>query len=184
MDNDPRLQELADLIDGKGHGRYGLHDVTQRQHALQAAWQAEREGCSSSLIAAALLHDIGHMVHDLGDNPAAHGVDDRHEELGQVWLQAWFGPEVTEPVRLHVAAKRYLCTVEPDYYGKLSDDSIRSLKLQGGLMSPDEVAAFRANPWHAEAVRLRRFDEEAKDPRAVTPDFDHYLRHVAACSRA
>jgi predicted HD phosphohydrolase len=125
---DPRLQELADLIDGKGHGRYGLHDVTQRQHALQAAWQAEREGCSSALIAAALLHDIGHLVHDLGDNPAEHGVDDKHEELGQVWLQSWFGPEVTEPVRLHVAAKRYLCATETDYFAKLSPDSVLSLK--------------------------------------------------------
>ena len=115
--------------------------------------------------------------------PASAGVDDVHEELGAVWLAERFGPEVSEPVRLHVAAKRYLCTVEPDYSGKLSDDSNTSLKLQGGLMSPDEVAAFRANPWHAEAVRLRRFDEAAKDPRASTPDFDHYLRHVASCQR-
>jgi len=156
---DPRLQELADLIDGKGHGRYGLHDVTQRQHALQAAWRAEREGCSSALIAAALLHDIGHLVHDLGDNPAEHGVDDKHEELGQVWLQSWFGPEVTEPVRLHVAAKRYLCATEADYFAKLSPDSVLSLSLQGGPS----------------------FDEGAKVAGLTTPPVQHFLPHVAAC---
>jgi predicted HD phosphohydrolase len=104
-----------------------------------------------------------------------------HEELGAKWLAERFGPQVSEPVRLHVAAKRYLCTVESDYFGKLSPDSVRSLKLQGGLMSADELEQFRANPYHAEAVRLRRYDEAAKDPRAKTPDFDHYLRHVAAC---
>jgi phosphonate degradation associated HDIG domain protein len=173
---DPRLKELADLIDGKGHGQYGLHDVTQRQHALQAAWQAEREGCSSALIAAALLHDIGHLVHNLGDNPAEHGVDDKHEELGQVWLQAWFGPEVTEPVRLHVAAKRYLCATEADYFAKLSPDSV-----QGGPMSADEVAAFRALPHAEDAVRLRRFDEGAKVTGLATPPVQHFLPHVAAC---
>ena len=99
------------------------------------------------------------------------------------WLAERFGPAVSEPVRLHVAAKRYLCTVESDYFGKLAPDSVRSLELQGGLMSADEIEAFRANPFHAEAVRLRRYDEDAKDPRAQTPDFDHYLRHVAACQR-
>ncbi|MBM3588732.1 MAG: HD domain-containing protein [Alphaproteobacteria bacterium] len=179
--DDPRLQGLADLIDCKGHGCYGLHDVTQRQHALQAAWQAEREGCSSSLIAAALLHDIGHMVHDLGDNPAAHGVDDKHEELGQVWLQNWFGPEVTEPVRLHVAAKRYLCATEADYVAKLSADSVLSLSLQGGPMSADEVATFRALQHAEDAVRLRRFDEGAKVTGLMTPPVRHFLPHVAAC---
>jgi len=162
-------QELLEIYAGRATKRYGLSDINQLQHALQSAACAEADGAPPATVLASLLHDVGHMI---------------HEELGAAWLAERFGPEVSEPVRLHVAAKRYLCTVEPDYYGKLSDDSIRSLKLQGGLMSPDEVAAFRANPWHAEAVRLRRFDEEAKDPRAVTPDFDHYLRHVAACSRA
>ena len=119
------------------------------------------------------------MIHQLGDDPAARGIDDVHEELGAKWLAERFGADVSEPVRLHVAAKRYLCTVETDYFGKLSPNSVRSLELQGGLMSADEVAEFRANPFHAEAVRLRRYDEAAKDPRATTPDFDHFLRHVA-----
>ncbi len=86
------------------------------------------------------------MVHDLGENPAAEGVDDRHEEQGQRWLERWFGPEVTEPVRLHVAAKRFLCATEPDYFGRLAPDSVLSLSLQGGPMSAEEVAAVPRAP--------------------------------------
>ena len=178
---DPRIEELAAIIDGKGHGRYGLADINQRQHALQAALLAEREDAGPALVTAALLHDIGHMVHDLGDNPAEAGVDDRHEELGHDWLVGWFGPEVTEPVRLHVAAKRYLCATDPSYFGKLSRDSVVSLALQGGPMSPAEVAAFGALPEHAAAVRLRRWDEQAKVKGLVTPGFAHFAPMVAAC---
>ena len=182
--SDPLRQELLDIFAGRATRRYGLSEINQLQHALQSAACAEADGAPPATVLASLLHDVGHMIHDLGEDPASAGVDDVHEQLGAAWLAERFGPAVSEPVRLHVAAKRYLCTVEPDYFGKLSDDSVRSLELQGGLMSPDEVAAFRANPWHEEAVRLRRFDEAAKDPRACTPDFDHYLRHVAACPRA
>jgi phosphonate degradation associated HDIG domain protein len=184
MDQDPRLAEIAAIIAGKGQSRYGLSDVNQLRHALQTAWLAERNGGGPALIAAGLLHDIGHMVHDLGENPAENGVDDRHEELGRQWLEPRFGPDVTEPVRLHVAAKRFLCATEPDYVGKLSEDSVLSLSLQGGPMSAEEVAAFVAIPRHADAVRLRRFDEQAKDPGLVTPPLEHFLPYVAACLRA
>jgi phosphonate degradation associated HDIG domain protein len=178
---DPRLGEISAIIAGRGSRRYGLADVNQLQHALQAAWLAERHGGTAALIAAGLLHDIGHMVHDLGENPAEAGVDDRHEELGEAWLAPRFGPDVTEPVRLHVAAKRYLCATEPDYFSKLSADSVLSLSLQGGPMSPAEIAAFRAIPQHEDAVRLRRYDEEAKDPALVTPPLEHFLAYVAEC---
>jgi phosphonate degradation associated HDIG domain protein len=157
--------------------------VTQLQHALQAAWSAEQAGCDAALVTAALLHDIGHLVHDLGENPAEEGIDDRHEELGQAWLTAWFGPEVTEPVRLHVAAKRYLCATEPGYFERLSPDSVLSLSLQGGPMGPEEAAAFRALPQAEAAVRLRRFDEEAKVKDMETPPVAHFLPQVAACLR-
>ena len=180
---DPRIEELAAIVDGKGHGRYGLADINQRQHALQAAWLAERENAGPALVTAALLHDIGHMVHDLGDDPAEAGVDDHHEELGHAWLTGWFGPEVTEPVRLHVAAKRYLCAVDPTYFGKLSRDSVLSLSLQGGPMSPAEIAAFEALPEHRAAVRLRRWDEQAKIKDLATPGFAHFAPAVAACLR-
>ena len=175
---DPRLAELGDIIDGRGHGQYGLSDINQRQHALQAALLAENEGAAPALITAALLHDIGHMVHHLGDNPAEHGIDDKHEEAGHDWLTRWFGPDVTEPVRLHVAAKRYLCAVDPTYFGKLSTDSVLSLSLQGGPMSAAEIAAFEALPFHADAVRLRRWDEAAKVKGLATPGFGHFALYV------
>jgi phosphonate degradation associated HDIG domain protein len=178
---DPRLQEIAAIIAGRGTRRYGLSDVNQLQHALQAAWLAERNGDGDALVAAGLLHDIGHMVHELGENPAESGIDDKHEEYGQAWLAPRFGPEVTEPVRLHVAAKRYLCATEADYFAKLSEDSVLSLSLQGGPMSAEEVAAFRALPHHEDAVRLRRYDEQAKDPALVTPPIEHFLPFVARC---
>jgi phosphonate degradation associated HDIG domain protein len=180
---DPRILELAAIIDGKGHGQYGLSDINQRQHALQAARLAEQEDAGPALVTAALLHDIGHMVHDLGHDPAAAGIDDRHEELGHDWLVRWFGPEVTEPVRLHVAAKRYLCAVDDSYFGKLSRDSVQSLALQGGPMSPAEVAAFEALAEYRAAVRLRRWDEGAKVKDLAVPGFDHFAPYVAACLR-
>ena len=182
--SDSLRQELLEIFVGRATRRYGLSGVNQLQHALQAAALAEADNAPPATVLACLLHDVGHMIHHLGENPAGRGIDDVHEQLGANWLAERFGPEVSEPVRLHVAAKRYLCTVEPDYFGKLALDSVRSLKLQGGLMSADEVAAFRANLLHGEAVRLRRFDEAAKDPRASTPDFDHYLRHVEACRKS
>jgi phosphonate degradation associated HDIG domain protein len=178
------LEELAGLLEGKGARRYGLSAVNQLQHALQAALLAEQSGCEAALITAALLHDIGHMVHGLGENPAEDGIDDRHEELGRAYLAPLFGPEVTEPVRLHVPAKRYLCATEADYFGQLSADSVLSLKLQGGPMSEAEVAAFRARPHSAAAVQLRRFDEGAKVAELETPPVAHFLPYVQACLRA
>jgi phosphonate degradation associated HDIG domain protein len=178
---DPRLERIAGLLTLNADGRYGLSDINQRQHALQAAWLAERFGCPDPLIVASLLHDIGHLVHDLGDSPAESGVDDRHEERGYELLRIWFGPEVTEPVRMHVAAKRYLCATKADYFSKLSKDSVLSLSLQGGPMSPEEVAAFDAAPGSAAAVRLRRFDEQAKVKGLETPSVDHFMAYVARC---
>ena len=174
-------QELLEIFVGRATRRYGLSEINQLQHALQSAALAEADGAPSASVLAALLHDVGHMIHDLGEDPASRGVDDVHEALGADWLAERFGPEVSEPVRLHVTAKRYLCTVEADYFGKLAPDSVRSLKLQGGLMSVDEVEAFRANPHHAEAVRLRRYDEEAKIKDLETPSVAHFMTYVARC---
>jgi len=182
--SDTHLQEIAALLTEKGNGLYGLADVLQVQHALQAAWQAERDGRQPALIAAALLHDIGHLVHDMGHDPASEGIDDRHEQVGYNFLTQWFGPEVTEPVRLHVAAKRYLCAAERDYYARLSTDSVRSLALQGGPMSPAEVAAFLDNPHAQSAIALRRYDEGAKVKGLETPPVAHFMPYVAQCLRA
>ncbi|WP_191083037.1 phosphonate degradation HD-domain oxygenase [Roseococcus microcysteis] len=175
--------DIQRLLEHNANGAYGLSGVNQQQHALQAAWLAEREGQPEALVVAALLHDIGHMVHHLGENPAERGIDDRHEEVGQEFLAAHFGPEVTEPVRLHVAAKRYLCAKEADYFAKLAPDSVRSLELQGGPMSAEEVAAFEALPQYAEAVQLRRYDEQAKVKGLETPPVAHFMPAVRRCLR-
>jgi phosphonate degradation associated HDIG domain protein len=171
---------IEDIYAGRAQRRYGLSSVNQLQHALQSAALAEQNGEPASLIVAALLHDIGHMIHDLVEDPAAEGIDDSHEARGAAWLAAAFGPEVVEPVRLHVPAKRYLCATEADYFGRLSSDSVRSLVLQGGPMSADEVSAFNRLPYAAEAVRLRRIDDLAKDKNAITPPLAHYLEYVDA----
>jgi phosphonate degradation associated HDIG domain protein len=172
---------LASLMADKGQHRYGLHDVTQLQHALQSALFAERSGGRPALIAAALLHDIGHMVHGLGENPAADGLDDQHEMLGHAFLVRYFSADVTEPVRLHVAAKRYLCAIEPDYFALLSPDSVLSLRLQGGPMSPPEIAAFQAEAYAEAAVLLRRCDDAAKVKDLATPDIAHFVPYLAQC---
>jgi phosphonate degradation associated HDIG domain protein len=174
---------LTALLVDKGGRRYGLHEISQRAHALQTALLAEQAGADAALVAAALLHDIGHMVHDLGEDAAEAGVDDRHEVLGHAFLVRYFGPAVTEPVRLHVAAKRYLCAVEPEYRDRLSADSVLSLRLQGGPMSPSEAAIFRAGPHAAAAVRLRRFDEAAKVPELPTPEVAHFVPALRAVLR-
>jgi phosphonate degradation associated HDIG domain protein len=177
------VADIARRLDVNGRHRYGLSDLNQIQHGLQAAWLAERAGDPPSLIAAALLHDIGHMLHELGENPAEAGIDDRHEEVGDRYLRDRFGPEVCEPVRLHVAAKRYLCGKEPDYFAKLSKDSVLSLSLQGGPMDEGEIAAFERLPFWQEAVRLRRYDEGAKVKGLETPPLAHFLPFVAQSLR-
>jgi phosphonate degradation associated HDIG domain protein len=177
-------RELLGIFAGRATRRYGLADINQLQHALQSAALAERQGEDAAMIAAALLHDIGHMIHDQGEDPAAAGIDDRHEIGGADWLAERFGPEVSDPVRLHVAAKRYLVSTEPDYAARLSVDSVRSLALQGGIMDAAAQAAFRAEPHAAAALRLRRIDEAAKDPQARTEPFEYFLaRYVAPLCR-
>jgi phosphonate degradation associated HDIG domain protein len=169
---------LIDIYAKKATGWYGLSAVNQLQHALQSAALAETAGEPAWFISAALLHDVGHMIHDLGEDAADHGIDDSHEELAANWLARYFGPEVSEPVRLHVPAKRYLCAVDSSYFGKLSEDSVKSLALQGGPMSADEVSAFQTNPHFEAAVRLRTIDDKAKDPKTVTPDFGHFVQYI------
>jgi phosphonate degradation associated HDIG domain protein len=176
----PLFSELEEIYATRANRRYGLEDISQLQHALQTAALAEARDEAPAFVLAALLHDVGHMIHKLGENPAGEGIDDRHEILGAKWLAKRLPKAVSEPVRLHVEAKRYLCAVDPDYMGRLAPDSVLSLKLQGGPMSDDEVARFRATPFAEEALRLRRLDEEAKDPYAETPPVSHFLRHLAA----
>src|SRR5262249_37464188 len=151
------IQEIIELLDSRAGASYLGEAVTQREHALQAAQLALTDGADDSLVAAALLHDVGYWI-GCGDTP--------HEQAGGDWLAQGFVPEVSEPVRLHVAAKRYLCTVDPAYASGLSRASVLSLEIQGGLMNGDERRRFEWNHFHQDAVRLRRWDDRAKVPGA------------------
>ncbi len=176
------LAEIRMAFARRGGETYG-EGVSQLEHALQCAACAERDGAGPALIAATLLHDIGHLIHDLPQDIADRGIDAQHESLGSAWLSQHFGPAVTEPVRLHVAAKRYLAATEPGYDDLLSPASVLSLKLQGGLMSAEECARFAAERFAADAVRLRRWDDEGKIVGAKTPDLAHFERYVSAVVR-
>ena len=152
-------------------------DVTMIQHQLQAG--ALADGCHDALVVAALLHDIGHVIEREEGEPEASDAladerDAHHDAAGARWLSRWFGPDVTEPVRLHVAAKRYLVATEPGYAAKLSEASVHTLRLQGGPMSVDEASEFEGLPYALDAVALRRLDEAAKDPSREVPGFDAY----------
>ena len=168
------IDQILRIFEERGAAQYVGENVSQLEHALQAALFAERAHGPDSLVAAALLHDFGHLLHDLPEHAADSGIDTRHETLGEAWLAQRFSDAVTEPVRLHVAAKRYLCATEPDYLAKLSPASVQSLALQGGPMKRDEVEAFETNPFYREAVALRRFDDEAKIVGFETPELEHY----------
>ena len=175
-------QELNRIFDDRGRMQYGLEEVNQQAHALQTAMLAEAQGDTPAMVLAALLHDIGHLIHAHGENFAAEGRDDRHELLGAKWLSKRLPKSVTEPIRLHVAAKRFLCATDPTYHDQLSGDSVVSLALQGGPMSDAEVEAFRVEAFFADATRLRRMDEAAKDPAMQTPPLAHFLRHLESIS--
>ena len=179
IDEDP-VDFLTRLFAERGDAAYLGEPVSQTEHALQAAWAAEQAGARSALIAAALVHDVGHLLHDLPEDCAVAGLDDAHEARGAHWLVRHFGPDVTEPVRLHVAAKRFLCATDPTYVGLLSEASVRSLQLQGGPFTTDQAAQFRRDPHAAAAVALRRFDEQAKVPGLPTPPLEHFRPHLEA----
>ena len=168
------VEIIAELFASEGLAGYLGEDVTQAVHMLQAAAAAERDGASDALIAAALLHDVGHFTGTVTGQDLMAGTDNRHSEQGAAWLARWFGPEVTEPVRLHVDAKRYLCATEPGYLGLLSAASVYSLGVQGGPMQGAEVAEFEASPHAAGACRVRRWDDAAKDPAAEHPPLGHF----------
>ncbi|MEL0159900.1 MAG: HD domain-containing protein [bacterium] len=168
-----QLKELLEPFEQNGNLHYG-EGVTELAHALQAACLAHEAGEKESMIAAALLHDYGHLVHGLGESIAEQGVDANHETVGANALEKWFPTSVTEPIRWHVAAKRYLCATELGYFDQLSPASVLSLQLQGGPMNPEELEKFSARPFSEEAVRLRRYDDQAKNPSANPPGLATY----------
>jgi gamma-butyrobetaine dioxygenase len=179
MSSNPIINDIFARFHQHGHQSYGER-VTQLEHSLQAAYFAEQQGAKSTLIAAALLHDVGHLLHDLGEDIADRGIDAIHEQIGGEFLEQHFIPAVAEPARLHVAAKRYLCAVDPDYFATLSPASVQSLALQGGPMNAAEVKAFEALPFYEDAVHLRRFDDLGKVPEMQTPDLEHFRPYLEA----
>jgi predicted HD phosphohydrolase len=155
------------------------------EHGLQAAHFARASDAPEALVIAALLHDIGHLIESVPDDIADWHTDARHELSGSRWLARRFGPEVYEPVRLHVPAKRFLCATDPAYFNRLSAASVLTLKLQGGPMSPGEIAAFRTEPYHCEAILVRQWDDQGKIAGLSTPDLSHYrvtIDRLAAAS--
>lgn len=176
------IDTLLETLEREGAARYGSEEVSVLQHSLQCAALAAARGEPLALVSAALLHDYGHVMHD-EEHAAARGRDMRHEVIAADYLSRWFGSEVTEPIRLHVPAKRYLCATEPSYYGTLSAGSVRSMKVQGGAFSPAESTAFRNSPHATEAVRLRRWDDEAKIGGLNVPGLQDYRSILIASLR-
>lgn len=165
--------QICAVFAEKGHRHYG-ENVSELEHALQTAAFARQFGESDAVVLACLLHDYGHLLHNLGETVANDGIDARHEELGATLLRNVFPSEIVEPVRLHVAAKRYLCGKDPKYLEGLSPSSQLSLQLQGGPMSEEELRTFEEHPHYDAAIRVRRYDDMGKVPGMETPGLEAY----------
>lgn len=175
------LAVIQSTFNGRGNENYGAEEVTQLQHALQCAALAEEEQADAQQISAALLHDIGHIMHeDVLPNNADQLLDDKHEARAYEWIRVRFGAVVADPIRLHVAAKRYLCSVDEAYTKKLSPTSYKSFVDQGGVMDEKEIHAFEAEPFFKRAVQLRHWDDLAKVRSKKTPALSHFEQYLEA----
>ena len=176
------LQDIESLFIRRGAEQYSGEPVTQLEHALQCGALAEAEGADDELVTAAFLHDLGHLLQDLGETPTLRGVDDVHQYAALPFLRGLFGERVLGGIQLHVDAKRYLCATRPGYHEALSEDSKRSLKLQGGIFSDEQAQAFIARPGAPDAVRLRIWDDLAKTADAPTPPLSHFMARARRCA--
>jgi phosphonate degradation associated HDIG domain protein len=168
------IEQILDLLQRAGARQYGGEQVSQLAHALQAATLAVEAREPAAVVVAALLHDIGHMLGEGDRGLARQGIDAQHEESGAEALRPLFGDAVAEPVRLHVAAKRYLCHAEAGYWDILSQESKISLEVQGGPFDAEGAAAFIATPHAEAAVRVRRYDEAAKERSRKTAGLEEF----------
>ena len=168
------VEFIADIFERRGADSYLGESVTMSQHMLQGAWQAEAYGSDDEIIAAALLHDIGHYTSEFPADMVGAGQDNYHEEAGAYLLEGFFSKRIVSCVRYHVPAKRYLCLIDQNYYDDLSDASKHTLELQGGLMSLEEMQEFSETPYLDDILQVRRWDDLAKDPLLETPPFYYY----------
>jgi phosphonate degradation associated HDIG domain protein len=179
------VDDILTLFKKRGASAYFGERVSMTEHALQAAYFAQQDAAPPTLIVAALLHDVGHLLDDVPDDIADWSTDGRHEELGSRWLAQRLSADIFEPVRLHVPAKRYLCAIDAAYLAKLSPASVHTLQLQGGPMSPSEVASFETERYFRQAVRVRQWDDRGKIAGLTTPSLASYdallkdLTHVS-----
>ena len=182
------LDDIETLFHQRGGEQYSGEPVTQLAHALQSATLAELDGADDELVTAALLHDLGHLLHGLGtgpgDTPSLRGVDDLHQFQALPFLRGRFSDRVLGAIQAHVDAKRYLCASRPGYRAALSADSQRSLLLQGGVLDAAQAAAFMAQPGAAEAVRVRLWDDQAKAADMATPRLAHFMARARRCAAA
>ncbi len=165
---------IGDIFLRRGADSYLGEDVTMSEHMLQGAQLAEKAGADDETIAAVLLHDIGHYTNEFPEDALEKGQDNHHDVAGARVLEKFFPPAVTECVRQHVAAKRYLCAVDPDYFACLSDASIYTLKLQGGPLTLDEVREFESNPYLDTIVQVRKWDDAGKVAGEKTPGYSYF----------
>ena len=147
--------------------------VTMTEHMIQTAMLAEENQSQESLICACLLHDYGHLIIENPDQLVSKLVDGKHEDIGFNFLKNYFKPEVVEPIKLHVQAKRYLCR-EKSYWNTLSEASKVSLKLQGGIMNDSEAKKFTSFKFYDNAILLRKYDDEGKIPNAKMKKIEEY----------
>lgn len=175
LNRDNIIPFIQDIFERLGSDSYLGEAVSMSEHMLQTALNAENAGESCETITAALLHDIGHYTGEFPENYIDLGLNNRHETMGAAILEKFFSAAVTEPVRWHVEAKRYLCAVERTYFEGLSDASVKTLELQGGFYNEQQVREFEKNPYLDTIVRVRRYDDGGKVPGVDTPDIKHYL---------
>jgi phosphonate degradation associated HDIG domain protein len=176
------LEDIEMLFARHGNAQYSGEPVTQLEHALQTAYLAEQSEASDELVTACLLHDLGHLLNEQGETPTLRGIDDTHQYFALPFLRGLFPDGVLDAIKHHVDAKRYLCRANDGYWAKLSDDSKRSLELQGGVFEPGEAAAFLGRPGARDAVLLRQWDDLAKQADWQTPSLAHFMSRAARCA--
>ena len=175
------LPDIELLFARHGADQYSGEPVTQLEHALQTAHLAEQSGAGDALVTACLLHDLGHLLNHQGETPTLRGIDDTHQYFALPFLRGLFDDAVLDAIKLHVDAKRYLCQADAGYHARLSDDSKRSLQLQGGVFDAAQAAAFLGQSGARDAVMLRQWDDLAKQAGLETPSLAHFLARAACC---